>query len=171
LACEITKVERRTVSSIRIGVAPGPLAQPSWTRVSGKSQAILKPKAGGAGAAEVAEDLVSEGQDGYVDTYGNAVIANRKAGLGYVAHHVPQAALGIVSREDGITITPSRRLHSLTRTFGGRAIVGLMNRQHLAADIWDLRGILRQAGWKTSKLNRQLADVIERNLRLGSFDK
>lgn len=76
------------------------------------------------------------------------------------AHHMPQAALGWTSYEDGGALVMTHNQHRQTRTFGWRGALtvqqdaSLSFRDVLAADIWDMRSI---AG---SSYNEGLLDLI-----------
>jgi len=73
-----------------------------------------------------------------------------RVGDGLEAHHMPQAALGFLSRNEGGAIVMKAADHALTRTYKslGRATKaaesGLSFRTVLARDIWDLRRIGEQ---------------------------
>ena len=55
----------------------------------------------------------------------------------------------------GITINMRKDLHELTWTYKKPVTPGLTNRQYLARDIKELRGILRNAGYDREVINRQ----------------
>jgi hypothetical protein len=44
-------------------------------------------------------------------------------------------------------------------------------REHLAADIFEMRNLLRQNGYNNSKINTQLQELIRQNKVTGGFDK
>jgi hypothetical protein len=73
-----------------------------------------------------------------------------KVGDDLTPHHMPQAALGFTSREDGISLMLQKGEHALTRSYGPKGAVtkalerDLPFRNALARDLWDLRGISRE---------------------------
>lgn len=44
-------------------------------------------------------------------------------------------------------------------------------RGNLASDIWELRGILREAGYDRNVVNTQLHELIRQNKLNGNFEK
>lgn len=68
-------------------------------------------------------------------------------GDGLTPHHMPQSALGFLSRNDGGAVVMKQGDHELTRTYGSRgratkqADAGLSFRDALAQDLWDIRRI------------------------------
>jgi hypothetical protein len=77
------------------------------------------------------------------------------------AHHMPQAALGFTSREEGGALVLQHSEHVLTRTYGVRGAQalaedqGLSFRQVLAKDIWDIRSITG------SRYNQGVLDLLD----------
>lgn len=64
-----------------------------------------------------------------------------------------------VARNDGLAVMLTEEQHVLTRTFKGRAKkIPASSTAHseLAADIWDVRSILRKEGIYTKEINRNL---------------
>jgi hypothetical protein len=112
---------------------------------------------------------IGAGQDLFVGTYNQAARANRLSGLSatHTPHHVIQNAVSGVSMGRGATITIRRDLHSLTRTMSRNADLG-SNIRNLAADVRDLRTILRNAGYERSIVNAQMQALIALNRRLGN---
>ena len=68
-------------------------------------------------------------------------------GDGLTPHHMPQAAAGYTSRDDGGAVVMTQADHTLTRTYGTKGRItkaaesGLPFRTVLARDIHDLRSI------------------------------
>ena len=54
----------------------------------------------------------------------------------------------------------------MTRTYRRPVDRSLSLRQHLAADVWDLRAILRGAGYDSAVINRALTELIKQNKAL-----
>lgn len=61
-------------------------------------------------------------------------------------------------------------IHIDTKTYGSIRS-GLTNRQHLAADVAELKVLLRNAGYDRSVINAQLHELIRQNKALGGFEK
>lgn len=111
-------------------------------------------------------ELAQPGEDLFVGSYSQSTYWNRQTGLRttHTPHHVVQDAVSGVPHGQGITINLRRDLHAQTRTFGRRPpnLPGGW-RSHLAADIMDLRAILRGAGYSREVINRQLRELIRQN--------
>jgi len=130
-------------------------------------------KGGKTSALKINElPLAKPGEDLYVGTFSKSTYWNKKTGLNvtHTPHHVVQDAVSPVSHGRGITINIRKDLHLLTETYGYLR-KGLTNRQHLAADIAELRKLLKDAGYGRSVINAQLNELIKQNIALGGFDK
>lgn len=68
-----------------------------------------------------------------------------------------------VSHGRGITINIEKGLHAQTCTFCRSPGDLPSTRSYLARDVWDLRAILRDAGYDRSLVNQQLTDLIRQN--------
>lgn len=110
------------------------------------------------------------GEDLYVGTYSKSYYWNRKTGLKatHTPHHVVQDAVGSTTHGKGITINIRKDIHVKTRTYGKLADLG-SPRMNLAADIYDLRGLLRAEGYDPRFVNQQLQELIRQNKALGGF--
>jgi RHS repeat-associated protein len=145
-------------------------------------------------AAEIANDVVKhgdevvelakKGEDLFVGGYGQSYRANVKSGLNstHTPHHAVQDAVSTTSHGKGPTINLRKDIHEKTVTFGkprrdvSNAISANKNntnplRVHLAADIKELRTLLKDAGYNSSKVNTQLTELIKQNKATGSFVK
>ncbi len=116
--------------------------------------------------------LAKPGEDLYVGTYAKSSYWNKKTGLNatHTPHHAIQDAVSTVSHGKGITINLRKDIHVQTETYG-RKRQGLTNRQNLAADIAELRVLLKNAGYERSVINAQLNELIRQNKALGGFEK
>jgi len=75
-----------------------------------------------------------------------------------------------ISHAQGVTINLRKDIHALTRTYR-RPMRQLPNlRSHLAADVRELRTLLRQHGYDRSLVNRQLRELIRQNKALHKLD-
>jgi RHS repeat-associated protein len=98
---------------------------------------------------------------GEAGRYGDLRRRGRPAGSELVAHHMPQAALGWTSLDDGGALVISSGEHYQTRTYGWRGALtvnqdaDLAFREVLAKDIWDVRSIA------SSRYNEGLLDLID----------
>jgi hypothetical protein len=110
------------------------------------------------------------GEDLFVGFYGQSLDANQLSGLNdtHSPHHVIQDAVSQVSRWKGVTINLRKDLHRQTRSFGRNVDLG-DNRRNLAADIQDLRNILREAGYDPALVNQQMRKLIELNADIGNL--
>jgi RHS repeat-associated protein len=110
------------------------------------------------------------GEDLFVGLYGQSRNANIQSGLNvtHTPHHVIQDAVSGTSRNLGATINIRKDLHTLTRTYGRNADLG-SNVRNLAADVRDLRNILRDAGYDRSLINQQMQRLIELNRQIGNI--
>ena len=118
--------------------------------------------------------LAKPGEDLYVGTYSKSRYGNIKSGLNktHTPHHAVQDAISETSHGRGITINIRKDLHELTGTFRKtRDIDPTDLRKNLAADVWELRNILRDAGYDRSTVNRQLQELIRQNKATGNFLK
>lgn len=116
--------------------------------------------------------LAKPGEDLYVGTYSKSSYWNKKTGLNktHTPHHAVQDAVSSVSHGKGITINIRKDIHLDTDTYGSLR-TGLTNRQHLAADIAELRVLLKENGYSRSTINVQLNELIKQNKALGGFEK
>ena len=121
------------------------------------------------GAAEAAPGVPAAGEDLFVGLYGKSRSANKQSGLDatHTPHHVVQDAVSGTSRYSGVTINLNKDLHALTRTLGRNADLG-SNVRNLAADVRDLRNILRGAGYDRSLVNQQMQRLIDLNRQVGN---
>ncbi len=112
----------------------------------------------------------SAGEDLFVGLYGEARRANLKSGLNltHTPHHSVQVAVSSTSHSLGVTINIRKELHRLTRSYGKNVDLG-SNVSNLAADVWNLRNILRNAGYDRSFVNQQLKEMIEFNRKVGNL--
>jgi hypothetical protein len=85
----------------------------------------------------------------------------------HTPHHAVQDAVSKVSRDRGATINLRRDLHDLTRSKNRNADLG-NNVSNLAADVWDIRNILRNAGYNRALVNQQMKALIQLNRELGN---
>ena len=112
----------------------------------------LAGKAGPAGvlAADAEETAVVAGEAASIVNKGGRFGDLNKARIqngetDAVAHHIPQSAAGITSRNDGPAVGMTRADHTRTRTYSARGRnalrqdAGLSPRQRLARDVRDLR--------------------------------
>lgn len=116
--------------------------------------------------------LAKPGEDLYVGSYSKSSYWNKKTGLNktHTPHHVVQDAVSSVSHGKGVTINIRKDIHLQTETYGSLR-KGLTNRQNLAADISELRVLLKQEGYSRSVINAQLRELIKQNKALGGFEK
>lgn len=104
---------------------------------------------------------IAERQIGKVETYGRLRSGAPKGGFadGLQAHHIPSKSFmkkyGVYS-DDGLAVLMTKEQHALTRTYTGKRPIQLNPRSELAADLWDVRTILRQDGVYTPQMNRDL---------------
>ncbi|MBK1812662.1 RHS repeat-associated core domain-containing protein, partial [Clostridium sp. YIM B02505] len=121
-----------------------------------------------------ASQLAKPGEDLYVGTYSKSRYANVKSGLNetHTPHHAVQDAISETSHGRGITINIRKDLHELTGTFKKtRDIDPTDLRKNLAADAFELKKILTDAGYDRSTINRQLKELIRQNEATGNFIK
>lgn len=84
-------------------------------------------------------------------------------------HHAVQDAISSVSTGKGITINIKQSIHSNTGSYKS-VITGLnSSRQHLAADIAELRVLLKNEGYSRSEINAHLYELIKQNKALGDL--
>ena len=126
--------------------------------------------------ARAAGALAKAGEDLYVGTYGAAKYGLRKTGrlADYTPHHAVQDAINRssgITHSRGITITLKRSIHANLETTGVAARDLATRRQHLAADMKELRNVLGQNGYNRSVVNRQLQELSRQNKALGGFGK
>lgn len=131
-------------------------------------------KEGGSGSTLKINELplAKPGEDLYVGTYSKSSYWNKKTGLNktHTPHHAVQDAVSSVSHGKGITINIRKDIHLDTETYGSLR-TGLTNRQHLAADVAELRVLLKEQGYSRSTINAQLNELIKQNKALGGFEK
>jgi uncharacterized protein RhaS with RHS repeats len=118
--------------------------------------------------------LAKPGEDLYVGTYSQSFYGNKKTGLNktHTPHHSVQDAMSNTSHGKGVTINLRKDLHEQTRTFKkpvDKSIIGL--RDNLAADVKDLRKILKNAGYSQDVINAHLSELIKQNKAQGGFEK
>jgi len=116
--------------------------------------------------------------DLFVGTHEEARAVIKQSGVNpnaYHAHHVIQNAVNYrvrnVEFKEGITIVLPREVHLKTQTYGRSARKLPSLRSHLAADIWELRRLLREAGYDSPVVNRALQELIQRNKALGGMER
>ena len=139
----------------------------------GKVGAVKSNKSGSKPVLKINQiPLAKPGEDLYVGSFSKSTYWNKKTGLNitHTAHHVVQDAVSTVSHSKGITINIRKDIHLKTETYGSLR-KGLTNRQHLAADIAELRVLLKEAGYDRSAINVQLNELIKQNKVLGGFEK
>ncbi len=102
--------------------------------------------------------------------YGASRRGNIRTGLNatHTPHHVVQNAVSNTSLSLGATINIRKDLHAMTRTFGRNANIGT-NALNLAADIRDLRKILRGANYDRALVNQQMRSLIALNREVGNI--
>jgi uncharacterized Zn-binding protein involved in type VI secretion len=112
--------------------------------------------------------LAKAGEDLYVGTYNQVRGGNIKGGLNatHTPHHVIQNAVSPTTHGKGITINLRKDLHELTWTYKKPLMKGLTERQYLARDAADVRGILKNAGYSRQIVNRQVGELIKQNKEL-----
>jgi hypothetical protein len=112
------------------------------------------------------------GEDLYVGLYGETFRANERSGLAssHTPHHVVQNKASEVSLWLGVTINLRKDLHRQTRSYSRNVDLG-DNRRNLAADIQDLRTILRKAGYDSALVNQQMRKLIELNAGVGNITR
>ena len=115
--------------------------------------------------------LAASGEDLFVGTYSRSYRANVNAGVNgdFTPHHSLQDAVSLTTHGRGITINLSQDLHALTRTFRQPVEQGLTLTQHLGRDVWDLRAILKNAGYDPKVINAQLQELIRQNRAIPGF--
>lgn len=113
-------------------------------------------------------DLAKAGEDLYVGTYNQVRGGNIKGGLNatHTPHHAIQNAVSPTTHGKGITINLRKDLHELTWTYKKPLVKGLTERQYLARDAADVRGILKNAGYSRQVVNRQVGELIKQNKEL-----
>ncbi|WLD93033.1 hypothetical protein [Alkalihalobacillus sp. AL-G] len=117
-------------------------------------------------------ELAKPGEDLFVGTYNQSRYGNKKTGLNetHTPHHVVQDAVSQTTHGKGITINIRKDIHEQTATFGSKRDLN-SPREHLAADIFELRNLLKQNGYNKSTINTQLQELIRQNKATGGFDK
>ncbi|MNL12033.1 putative deoxyribonuclease RhsA [compost metagenome] len=112
--------------------------------------------------------LAKAGEDLYVGTYNQVRGGNIKGGLNatHTPHHVIQNAVSPTTHGKGVTINLRKDLHELTWTYKKPLMKGLTERQYLARDAADVRGILKNAGYSRQIVNRQVGELIKQNKEL-----
>ncbi|GAA3980261.1 hypothetical protein GCM10022407_26900 [Hymenobacter antarcticus] len=137
-----------------------------------------------ANHADEAVALAKKGEDLFVGSYSQSSKANRVSGLNktHTPHHAVQNAVSPSSRGSGPTINLKHDIHAKTATNGKprRDVSGALKqnsnntnslRVHLAADVRELRGLLKEAGYETKTVNAQLTELIRQNKATGNFAK
>jgi RHS repeat-associated protein len=116
--------------------------------------------------------LAKKGEDLYVGTYSRSKYWNKKTGLRetHTPHHVVQDAVSGTSHGKGITINIRKDIHANLETTGSKRQHDNL-REHLAADVKELRNVLREAGYDRTTINTQLQELIRQNKALGGFSK
>jgi RHS repeat-associated protein len=117
-------------------------------------------------------ELAKPGEDLFVGTYNQSRYGNLKSGLNdtHTPHHVVQDAVSPTSHGKGITINIRKDIHEVTETFGSRRDLNNL-RDHLAADVKELRNLLGQNGYDNARINVQLQELIRQNKLQGGFGK
>ena len=88
----------------------------------------------------------------------------------HTPHHVVQDAISSVSHGRGVTINLLKEIHAKTGTFCKTRYYS-NKRQHLAADVIELKKLLLEHGYTRSTVNAQLHELIRQNLANGGFQK
>ena len=98
-------------------------------------------------------------------TYSASRRANIKSGLNptHTPHHAVQNAVSTTTHGRGVTINMRKDLHELTRTYKTPVDRSLTLRRQLAADAWDIRRILLDAGYDPRLVRQQLRELIRQN--------
>ena len=135
---------------------------------------MMTPGGGSSSGLKINQlPLAKPGEDLYVGTYNKSKYWNKKTGFNatHTPHHAVQDAISSVSTGKGITINIKQSIHPSTESYKSvrNGLIG--NRQHLAADIAELRVLLRNEGYSRSVINAQLNELIKQNKSLGGFDK
>ena len=112
------------------------------------------------------------GEDLYVGLYSESSKANKLSGLDstHTPHHVVQDRVSDLPKSNGVTINLHKDLHRKTRSWCRNADLG-DNRRNLAADILNLRNILREAGYDASLVNQQMRKLIELNDAMSNISR
>ena len=115
--------------------------------------------------------LARAGEELFVGTYNASRRGNLTSGLNatHTPHHVVQDAVSVTTRGQGITINLRKDLHELTTTFGLLRNLPTL-RDHLAADVNELRKLLRNTGYDRATVHRQLQELIRQNKAAGGFE-
>jgi RHS repeat-associated protein len=162
------------------GGSAGMAADPAWFLANMAMSTVDAPEEAVAGAGDAGEFIVDEtttlaapGEDLYVGTYSSSRAGNIRTGLNdtHTPHHVVQDAVSQTTHSRGITINLDRTIHATTGTFRRPARVLPTLRDHLAADVNEMRGLLRSNGYARGRVNRQLRELIRQNKAQGGFDK
>jgi len=116
--------------------------------------------------------LAKPGEDLYVGTYSKSKYWNKKTGLidTHTPHHVIQDAVSSTAHGRGPTINLRKDIHELTETFKARRDLPNL-RQHLAADVKELRKLLKDFGYDRSTINAHLWELVKQNKVTGNFIK
>lgn len=101
-------------------------------------------------------------------TYDQVRRVDIKGGLNasHTPLHVVPNAVSPTTHGKEITINLRKDLHELTWTFKKPLVKGLTERQYLARDAADVRGILKNAGYSRQVVNRQVGELIKKNKEL-----
>ena len=164
-------------SNYRTGKAANTQLEPTETQRN--YNAVMAGRGSGVEVSDVKQGLkidnlplAKPGEDLYVGTYNQVRGANLKSGLNstHTPHHAVQNAVSQTTHGKGITININKDIHELTGTM--RSVRDLANpRQHLAADLRELRNLFKDAGYNRSVVNRQLWELSKRNQSMGGFVK
>jgi hypothetical protein len=130
-------------------------------------------KAASVIASKAASKLAKPGEDLFVGTYNQVRHGNLLSGLvdTHTPHHVVQNAVSRTTFGRGITINLRKEIHEMTGSYGIKRELPTI-RDHLAADVKELRNLLRQNGHDRSTVNLQLQELIRQNKEnLGGFEK
>ena len=121
----------------------------------------------------VPKGLAGPGEDLLVGTFNKSKYLNKKTGLNstHTPHLVVQDSASNTTPGKGITINISKDIHSGLATTSRRMRQLDSLRDHLSADIEELRNVLRGHGHDRSTVNRQLQELIRQNKGLGGFSK
>lgn len=103
--------------------------------------------------------------------WGVSYNANKKAGITkiFTPHHAIQNATAKASRSRGATINIKKSIHKLTYTYRNPKVRIGTPRQQLAADIFELRRLLKDAGYDKKIVNQQLRKLIQLNKEVGNI--
>jgi RHS repeat-associated protein len=149
---------------------------PSLATIGGAildSATELVPIIPGTSVLRHGPELAKAGEDLFVGTYNASRRASIKSGLNktHTPHHAVQDAVSDTSHGKGVTINLRKDIHRDTATNGKPARKLSSKRSHLAADVGELRNLLKQNNYQRPVRNRQLQELVRQNKAAGGFEK